>query len=63
MSSRERTDGRQAEIVGLLDIGTSKIACLIAALEPGAHPRDGRRARVLGVGQDGTEGLQVGVDV
>jgi cell division protein FtsA len=61
MLSRERTDGRQAEIVGLLDIGTSKIACLIAALEPGAHPREGRRARVLGVGHLRSRGLKGGV--
>ncbi len=39
MLSRDRTEGRHTEIVGLLDIGTSKIACLIAALEPARAPR------------------------
>ena len=41
MLSRERPEGRNAAIVGLLDIGTSKIACLIAALEPA----EGQRSR------------------
>ena len=44
MLSRERPEGRNAAIVGLLDIGTSKIACLIAALEPA----EGQRRRYAG---------------
>ena len=34
MLSRDKTDGRNSQIVGLLDIGTSKVACIIAALDP-----------------------------
>jgi cell division protein FtsA len=61
MSSRDRTEARHTEIVGLLDIGTSKIACLIAALEPGERPGRGRRARVLGIGHLRSRGLKGGV--
>ena len=61
MLSRDRTDGRDSEIVGLLDIGTSKIACLIAALEPSPVSGEGRRARVLGVGHLRARGLKGGV--
>lgn len=59
--SRDRTPGRGAEIVGLLDIGTSKIACIIAAIEPPARTGGPRRARVLGVGHLRARGLKGGV--
>ena len=53
---------RQAEdIVGLLDVGTSKAVCLIAVL-----PRSGgkpERTRVLGLGVQPTRGLKGGVVV
>jgi cell division protein FtsA len=61
MLSRERPEGRNAAIVGLLDIGTSKIACLIAALEPAEGQRSGPRAKVLGVGHMRSKGLKGGV--
>ena len=61
MLSRERPEGKNAAIVGLLDIGTSKIACLIAALEPGVEQPLAARARVLGVGHMRSKGLKAGV--
>ena len=61
MFSRDRTDGRSSEIVGLLDIGTSKVACIIAALDPPERPGEGRRARVLGIGHLRSRGLKAGV--
>jgi cell division protein FtsA len=61
MLSHDRTDGRNAEIVCLLDIGTSKIACLIAALEPAGRSGEARRTRILGVGHLRSRGLKSGV--
>jgi cell division protein FtsA len=61
MLSRDRTEARYTEIVGLLDIGSSKIACLIAALEPGERPGAGRSVKVLGVGHLRARGLKGGV--
>lgn len=61
MLSRDRVDGRATEIVGLLDIGTSKIACLIAAIEPLARTGEARRVKVLGVGHLRSRGLKGGV--
>ena len=61
MLSRERAEGKRTEIVGLLDIGTSKIACLIAALGPGDGSGPGSRAKVLGVGHLRSKGLKGGV--
>lgn len=61
MLSRDRTDAKNTEIVGLLDIGTSKVACLIAALEPGDRPGGPRKARVLGIGHLRSRGLKAGV--
>ena len=49
MLSRDRTVSKNSEIVGLLDIGTSKVACIIAALEGAEMPGEPRRARVLGL--------------
>lgn len=60
MLSRDKTDAKNTEIVGLLDIGTSKVACLIAALEPGG-PGESRKARVLGIGHLRSRGLKSGV--
>lgn len=60
MLSRDKTDAKNTEIVGLLDIGTSKVACLIAALEPGG-PGESRKARVLGIGHLRSRGLKAGV--
>ena len=61
MLSRDKTDGRNSQIVGLLDIGTSKVACIIAALDPPERQGEGRRVRVLGVGHLRSRGLKAGV--
>ncbi len=61
MRSRDKSDGKYTEIVGLLDIGTSKIACLIAALEPAEQPGQPRRTKVLGVGHLRATGIKGGV--
>ncbi len=61
MLSRDKTDGRNSQIVGLLDIGTSKVACIIAALDPPERPGEGRRVRVLGVGHLRSRGIKAGV--
>ena len=61
MLSRDRTDAENTEIVGLLDIGTSKVACLIAALDAPERPGEPRRVRVLGLGHQRSRGLKAGV--
>jgi cell division protein FtsA len=61
MLSRDKTDGRNSQVVGLLDIGTSKVACIIAALDPPERHGEGRRIRVLGVGHLRSRGLKAGV--
>jgi cell division protein FtsA len=61
MLSRDKTDGRNSQIVGLLDIGTSKVACIIAALDPPERTGEGRRVRVLGIGHLRSRGLKAGV--
>ena len=61
MLSRDKVDARNAEIVGLLDIGTSKVACIIAALDAPEHPGSGRRVQVLGIGHLRSRGLKAGV--
>jgi cell division protein FtsA len=61
MLSRDKTDGRNSQIVGLLDIGTSKVACIIAALDPPQRTGEGRRVRVLGIGHLRSRGLKAGV--
>ena len=61
MLSRDRTDARNAEIVGLLDIGTSKVVCVIAALDRPERAGEPRSARVLGIGHQQSRGLKAGV--
>jgi cell division protein FtsA len=61
MLSRDKTDGRNSQIVGLLDIGTSKVACIIAALDPPERTGESRRVRVLGIGHLRSRGLKAGV--
>jgi cell division protein FtsA len=61
MLSRDRTEARNTEIVGLLDIGTSKVACVIAALDAPERPGEPRRVRVLGLGHHRSRGLKAGV--
>lgn len=54
-----RRSGRK-HIAGVLDIGTSKVACLIAAVESETAPA-GEGVRVLGVGLQRAEGVKSGV--
>ncbi|MBX9864906.1 MAG: cell division protein FtsA [Hyphomicrobium sp.] len=56
----KRKNGRK-HIVGVLDIGTSKVACLIAAVEPGGVGPDGGGIRILGLGHQRAEGVKGGV--
>ncbi|MGE3229898.1 MAG: cell division protein FtsA [Hyphomicrobium sp.] len=49
---RRRSSARH--VTGVLDIGTSKVACIIAAMEPAG-------LRVLGVGHQRAEGMKGGV--
>lgn len=58
---------RKSAIMSVLDVGTSKIVCLIARLAP-AEPNDllrGRthRCRVLGIGHQRSRGIKAGVVV
>ncbi len=63
MLSGNKTERRGGEIVGLLDVGTNKIACLIAELVPAPRNSPGatKRARVLGIGHQRSRGLKTGV--
>lgn len=54
----KRQRSASGNVVGVLDIGTAKIACLIASV--GAH-RDGRGPRIVSVGQQRSEGVKGGV--
>ncbi len=54
-----RKNGRR-HIVGVLDIGTSKIACLIAAME-GETASGSAGVRILGIGHQRAEGVKGGV--
>jgi cell division protein FtsA len=60
---KERPYGKRKRIVGVLDIGTSKIACLIAAVDPELPP-PGTQAgglRIIGIGHHGSRGVKAGV--
>ena len=61
MLSRDRTDTRNSEIVGLLDIGTTKVVCVIAALDAPGRAGAARGVRVLGIGHQRSRGLKAGV--
>lgn len=61
MLSRDRTESRNSQIVGLLDIGTSKVVCIIASLDPPENVGEPRRIRVLGFGHLRSHGLKAGV--
>jgi cell division protein FtsA len=63
MLTRPHTRDRTGEILGVLDIGTSKTACVIVAA-PKARGKGARRAgepRVLGFGLRPSRGLKAGV--
>ena len=49
-----------SDIIGVLDVGTSKTVCLIVAVPPGPRRRFDR-VQVLGIGQQPTRGLKAGV--
>jgi cell division protein FtsA len=60
------SSGQSADVIGLLDIGTSKTVCIIIIACP--RPREGERrplegVRVLGVGHRPSRGLKAGVVV
>lgn len=55
--TRISPDGRS--LVGVLDIGSSKIACLIAALDRGDEDK-GPKTRILGVGYRASRGVRDG---
>ena len=54
-------NGMNGEAIGLVDIGTSKVVCLIAEPETRAQPGAGPRWRVTGVGHQRSRGLKAGV--
>ena len=58
---------RKSAILSVLDIGTSKIVCLIARLNPGigSEPLPGRthRCRILGIGHQRSRGVKGGAVV
>jgi cell division protein FtsA len=57
MRERARRSNHPKHVAGVLDIGTSKIACLIASLDPeGAEP-----PRILGFGLQRAQGVKGGV--
>jgi cell division protein FtsA len=58
-----KTRSRAQEIVGVLDIGTSKTVCVIATVPGSGHDGGGRRPgiEVLGIGSQPTGGLMAGV--
>lgn len=59
---RGPTSRETAGAIGVLDIGTSKIACLIATVEPRGPDHGGvPKARVLGVGYQRSRGVKAGV--
>ena len=55
---------RKAALISVVDLGTAKVACLIASLQPlpaaAASPGRTHRARVLGVGHHRSRGLKGG---
>ncbi len=60
---RERGQGKRRRTVGVLDIGTTKVACLIAATdgEPRLSSASGDDLRIVGVGHQGAHGVKSGV--
>ena len=58
----KRRGGGPKRVTGVLDIGTSKVACLVAAVEPDNAGDGGTPpVRVLGVGHQRAEGVKGGV--
>ncbi|MDX2287979.1 MAG: cell division protein FtsA [Hyphomicrobiaceae bacterium] len=59
--TRDRSKGRSRGVLGLLDIGTSKNACLIVALDRGAAVAGRPSGRVVGLGHKRSRGIKAGV--
>lgn len=60
----KRSSRSSGPVIGLIDIGTSKIACLIVAIEPRAPsilPGMKMPFRVLGIGHQRSRGIKAGV--
>lgn len=58
MLERGKSAGWNRDFIGLLDIGTSKIACVIAARDPKANALG---ARIVGIGHQRSRGVKAGV--
>lgn len=58
MTQRAASGGARHGVIGLLDIGTTKVACLVAVWTPGGS---GPRYRTVGLGQHASRGLRAGV--
>lgn len=57
----KRRSGGPKRVTAVLDIGTSKIACLIASVEPGRREDGSPGVRILGIGHQRAEGVKGGV--
>ena len=60
MNRRSATRRGQGRIIGALDIGSSKVACLIGQID-GSVGAGGRPLRVLGTGVQRSQGVKAGV--
>lgn len=58
MRQQNRSAGWNRDIIGLLDIGTSKVACVIAVRDPDANAWG---ARIVGIGHQRSRGVKAGV--
>ena len=61
MKQRQHVQVRGRDVVGLLDVGSSKVVCIIAALDPSAPRGSLEAARVIGIGQHISRGIKSGV--
>lgn len=61
MRSRRRLESASQQILTVLDIGTSKISCLIARLDDALHGFEGQKAiHILGFGHCEAKGIKAG---
>jgi cell division protein FtsA len=63
IGSPSRGSPARGDIAALLDVGSSKVACLIVAREPGQPGRPELPVRVLGFGHQRSRGIKAGVVV
>ena len=61
MRNKELRAARGVQKAGFLDIGSSKIACLIAEIGPQAHDAGPLGARVIGIGHCRSQGVRSGL--